>query len=110
MSLQAQIEQKLNDTLEPLFMEVLNESHQHNVPQGSESHFKITIVDEVFTGKPLVARHKMLYRILQDELNNGVHALALHTYTPAEFEKKHGRIPDSPPCMGGGKKNESQSK
>lgn len=50
-----------------------------------ESHFKVKIVSSKFEGKRLVERHKMVYKILDEELNvKGLHALQLVTKTPAE--------------------------
>ena len=43
-----EIENKLNDDLNPWFLDVINESPNHNVPDGAESHFKIVIVSEKF--------------------------------------------------------------
>jgi len=102
MSIQTEIEAKLKAGLSPEMCVVENESDNHNVPPGSESHFKVTLVTDEFKGKMLVARHKMIYKLLADELDNGVHALALHTYTNDEWAKKQG-APESPPCLGGGK-------
>jgi len=103
MSIQAVIENKLLEALSPSFLEVINESHMHNVPKGSDSHFKIVAISDQFSDKTLVARHKMMYQLLDEHLAGGVHALALHTYTAEEYEKKHGVIPDSPLCLGGNK-------
>lgn len=103
MTIQAAIEQKISDSFQPLFMEVLNESYMHNVPPGSESHFKVTLVSEQFEGKRLIARHQAVYAQLNDEMSGGVHALALHTYTPSEWESRQG-APESPQCLGGSKK------
>jgi len=94
------IAQKLRDEFTPAYLDVVNESHMHNVPPGSESHFKVTLVSAVFTGLRSVRRHQEVYRVLADELKGGVHALALHTYAPAEWA---GSAPDSPPCLGGSK-------
>ncbi len=102
MSLESTITQKLEDALHPQHLEVINESHMHNVPPGSESHFKVTIVTDEFDGKMLVARHRMINALLADELQGQIHALALHTLTPIEWAEK-GESPQSPPCMGGGK-------
>ncbi len=102
MKVQSKIEKKLTAELSPDVCIVENESNNHNVPVDSESHFKITLVTDGFDGKKLVARHRMLYKILADELNDGVHALALHTYTKVEWEKRQ-TAPESPPCLGGGK-------
>ena len=103
MTIQASIEQKITDALHPEFLEVANESHMHNVPPGSESHFKVTVVSGEFDGKMLVARHRMLNSLLKDELDGPVHALSLHTLTPAEWQDKEGEIRKSPPCLGGSK-------
>jgi BolA protein len=103
MSVQSQIEQKLSDALSLDYSEVVNESHMHNVPAGSESHFKLVLVANDFEGLSLVARHKLIYKILDAELQAGVHALALHTYTKTEWEKKQGQAPESPLCHGGSK-------
>ena len=103
MSLQPQIEQKLRAAFSPMHIEVINESHMHNVPEGSESHFKVVLVSEQFGGKPLLQRHRAVNGVLSAELSGGIHALALHTMTPAEWFEKGGSAPDSPQCMGGGK-------
>lgn len=103
MSVQATIEQKLANQLDAMHLDVVNESSQHNVPPGSESHFKVVLVSADFEGKSLVARHRMVNTILKDELQHQVHALALHTYTEAEWKERHGNAPMSPPCLGGSK-------
>lgn len=102
-TVQITIETKLKHALQPSVLDVLNESHRHNVPPGSESHFKVTVVSDAFSGKPLVARHRVINSILQDELEHSVHALALHTMTPAEWQAKNGTVAPSPPCLGGDK-------
>lgn len=104
MSVQAEIEAKLTAALQPAHLEVINESGNHNVPPGSESHFKAIIVSQEFEGKMLVARHRMVNEILADELQHKIHALALHTYTASEWEEISGQAPASPPCLGGGKR------
>lgn len=103
MGVQSQIESKLVNGLEVQHLEVLNESSNHNVPPGSESHFKIVVVAPEFDGKTLINRHRLINSILADELKNQIHALAMHTYTEEEWNKMTGDAPMSPPCMGGGK-------
>ena len=103
MTIQANIEEKITQTLQPQHLEVVNESHMHNVPPDSESHFKVTVVSNEFDGKMLVARHRLLNQLLKEELEGPVHALSLHTLTPTEWEEKHGEIRKSPPCLGGSK-------
>lgn len=101
MTLQTQIEQKLA-SLEPELVQVENESHRHNVPVNSETHFKVTLVSEGFAGLMPVKRHQKIYALLADELSGPVHALALHLYTPQEWQARGGERPDSPDCRGGG--------
>lgn len=84
-------------------MEVIDESHMHSVPEGAESHFKVTLVSESFAGKMLVKRHREVNSLLKAEFDQGLHALALHTMTPEEWFAKGGVAPDSPPCLGGSK-------
>ena len=100
MSMLQRIEQKLNTDLEPVHIEVINETHMHNVPEDSESHFKVIVVSEQFSGLPLIKQHRMVNAALADELNL-IHALALHTYTPDQWFKRANGAPESPPCHGG---------
>ena len=103
MSVQQSIEAKLAARFHPLHCEVVNESHMHSVPPGSESHFKITVVSEDFAGRRLIERHRAVNETLASELAGAVHAIALHTLTPEEWFARGGAVPDSPPCLGGSK-------
>ncbi len=103
MSVQQQIEAKLTNALPLTHSEVVNESHMHSVPPGSETHFKLVLVSPEFEGKRAVARHQLVYRVLADELAGPVHALALHTYTVQEWQQRNAAAPDSPQCLGGSK-------
>ena len=96
------IEDALSEALSPRHLEVEDESAQHNVPSGSQSHFRVVAVAEVFAGESAIARHRRVYAALAEELAGGLHALALHTYTPAEWQAA-GQAPASPPCKGGEK-------
>lgn len=102
MSIEQVILEKLQAGLEPGHLEVVNESHMHNVPPGSESHFKVVVATEAFSGLPRVRRHQKVYGLLAEELKGAVHALALHTYSVEEWKQK-GEAPASPQCMGGSK-------
>ena len=101
MQMQTIIENKLTETLEPEFLDVLNESHMHSGP-ATESHYKVVAVSKAFEGKMLIARHRMINAALVDELQQ-IHALALHTMTPDEYFEKAGKVADSPKCEGGSK-------
>lgn len=103
MSLQDIIEKKLSAIFLPDYLLVENESHMHNVPAGSEMHFKVQIVSATFEGQTLIARHRAMNKALEAELAGPIHALSMHTFTKDEWQNRHGQIPDSPLCHGGGK-------
>ena len=100
MTMQNQIEEKLNARLTPDFLDITNESSMHSGP-ATESHFKVVAVSKAFEGKMLIARHRMINEALEEELKN-IHALSLHTMTPDEYFDKGGKVADSPACGGGG--------
>ena len=89
--------------LHPKHLELINESVDHaGYFEGKESHFKLTIVSPDFTGKRLVARHQLVYECATELLTSkggSVHALAIHAYTPDEWQMQ-GATPDSPLCAG----------
>jgi BolA family transcriptional regulator, general stress-responsive regulator len=101
MNIQNNIEKKLLAHFEPAHLEVINESFMHNVPSGSESHFKVVLVTPKFAGERLINRHRAVNAVLKEELAQHIHALALHTYTHDEWHHLYGAAPDSPKCLGG---------
>ena len=100
MKVQQQIQLKLDHAFKPMHLHVENESHMHNVPEGSESHFKVILVTHEFDGLNKVKQHQAVYKVLVEELAGAVHALALHTFTPQAWSETNS-APDSPNCMGG---------
>ena len=80
--------------------QVINESSGHNVPKGSESHFKVVVVSAAFDGVKLLERHRQVNDCLADELANSIHALSIKAQTPAQWEKNPA-VGTSPPCLGG---------
>ncbi|AXS84984.1 MULTISPECIES: BolA family transcriptional regulator [Marinobacter] len=104
MKIQNAIETKLNEAFDARFLQVENESHKHSVPPNSETHFKVTLVSPEFEGQMRVRRHQAIYKVLAEELEGEVHALALHLYSPEEWEASGQVAPESPNCMGGSKK------
>ncbi|MGM8887138.1 BolA family protein [Psychrobacter sp. 1U2] len=88
-------------SLQPQYIELINESMNHaGYFEGKESHFKLTIVSDAFESKRLVARHQLVYGLVAPLLTSQgglVHALAIHAYTPTEWQ---GQSPDSPLCAG----------
>ena len=103
MTIQQTIEQKIQDALAPIRLDVINESHMHNVPPGSESHFKLVIVCPAFETLSLVQRHQKINGILAKELSEDIHALSMETHTEQEWEQRGGRTMASPQCHGGDK-------
>lgn len=103
MSTAQQIHDLVIDAFAPARLDVIDESHRHNVPAGAESHFKLLIVSDAFSGQGLVARHRSVNRLLADQLAGSVHALGLHTHTPDEWAARGESVPASPPCRGGSK-------
>lgn len=102
MSLQNRIQVKVEQEVRPQHFDLINESHMHSGP-ATESHFKLIVVSETFNGLSAVKRHQRLYAVLADELRDGVHALALHLFTPEEWATRHASAPVSPDCRGGSK-------
>ena len=103
LRVQRSIETKVAENLEPVYLDVMNESAMHNVPPGSESHFKVVIVSEKFVGLTRVKRHQKINAILEKELREDLHALSMETLTTEEWEQRHGRTFESPACLGGSK-------
>ncbi len=102
MTIQAVIESRLNSAFNIERLDVINESHRHNVAPGFDSHFKVTIVSEDFDDLILIKRHRLVNSALQEEIPQ-IHVLALHTLTPSEWLIKQGKVMESPECRGGGK-------
>ncbi len=88
MSAEQRIREKLMVALEPVRLDVVNESELHaghrSSPGTGESHFRILIVSPKFDGKSRIARHRLVNEALAEELAGPIHALALTTYAPDE--------------------------
>ncbi len=94
------IEEKLKTEISSRFVEVINESPNHNVPDGAESHFKVTVVSDEFENLRPVQRHQLIYKVLSDEMKL-IHAIAIHPFTNTEWESNNQSSSDSPDCLGG---------
>jgi len=88
MSLETRMREKLIVGLEPVRLDVVNESHMHaghaSSPGTGESHFRVLIVSASFAGKSRIERHRIVNDLLRDELKDGVHALAVKALAPGE--------------------------
>ena len=89
--------------LAPLHLELVDETHQHSAPPDGESHFRLLVVSDRFADLKPLARQRLINGLLAAEFANGLHALAMHTWTPVEWFDRGGSAPESPPCLGGGK-------
>ena len=96
--MQTLLEEKLQEGLQPVLLKVINESPQHNVPEGGESHFRVLIVSSKFSGLSLIKRHQMVHNLITKQIKEKIHAFSQQTLTPEEFEERGGLLPPSPPC------------
>ena len=82
------IQDKLTAAFQPTRLEVVDDSHRHaghaGAREGGESHFNVTIESPAFTGTARVARQRMVYRALAEELAGPVHALSVKALAPGE--------------------------
>ena len=65
------IEQRLREALQPMALEVIDESHLHQGHAGANgsgfgTHFRVRITSHLFTGKSAVMRHRLVYDALRD--------------------------------------------
>jgi BolA protein len=88
MSLETRMREKLMIGLRPTRLDLVNESHLHeghaSSPGTGESHFRLLIVADAFSGKSRVERHRIVNEVVRDELRDGVHALAIKAVAPGE--------------------------
>ncbi len=104
-SIQHTITARLKEALDPVSLEVIDESHLHaghaGARPGGQSHFRIKVVSAAFDGKSRVERHRMVNRVLGAELAGPVHALAIRALTPAEAGVSAAVDPSRPAAENG---------
>jgi BolA protein len=92
MSLTDRIKLKITEKLNPVHIELINDSHKHVGHAGDngtgESHFRLVVVSEAFEGYNRIQRQRMVYAMVEDEFSRGLHAFSMKTLTPAEFKAK----------------------
>jgi BolA protein len=79
--------QSLLDTLDPVSLEIIDESHKHAGHAGARDgggHYVVNIVSARFTGRNTVARHRMIYSALGEMMKRDIHALTLQAHAPDE--------------------------
>lgn len=88
MTIEQAIHEKLMLALNPVRLDVINESELHaghrSSPGTGQSHFRVLVVSEAMRGKSRVERHRIVNEALAAELRGGVHALAIKAYAPGE--------------------------
>ena len=82
MSIAQQIEVRLIERLQPVQLQVIDESAAHAghagaSPTGSGSHMRVRVASPLFTGLSRVQCHRLVYDALQDFIDQGLHALAI---------------------------------
>ena len=77
-----------------------NESSSHAVPAGSETHFKLLIIEQEFAAKSRVERSRLVQNLFADEFKSGLHALSIRAVTPDEAANGAGEGFVSPSCFG----------
>ena len=107
MSRMDRISELIRGTSGIIHCEVLDESSGHNVPMGSETHFKLVAVGDIFVQKSRIQRHRMINAMLQVEFESGMHACSMHLFTPEEWEASSD-VPDSPECVNARKKDSAR--
>lgn len=84
------IERKLKDVLEAESVEVIDDSARHDghvgAREGGNSHFKVKVISNIFGGMSRIERHRKVYSVLKEELDEQVHALNIVAKTPEEEE------------------------
>lgn len=88
MKVADQIEKTLREGLNPVEIQVVDQSHLHAGHAGArpegETHFQVRLVAPVFSGKNRVTRHRMVNDLLAELLESRVHALSLQLFSPDE--------------------------
>jgi len=78
---------QLRETLEEAFQ---GDTIKLDSPMNDDNHFQCVIVSSRFQGKTMVERHQLVYQALGDAMKEAVHAFALKTYTPEQWENLPG--------------------
>jgi len=97
---------RLNAAFTPLHFQIEDESHRHS--RGGESHFKVLIVSQVFEGKSLLERHRLVnYAAKGTDPNLPCHALSIQAKTKEQWSTGEVKIQATPSCLGGDKAKEN---
>ena len=87
------IKEKITQSLHPTQLNIEDDSHKHathneNPSKSTISHLRITVISTIFNDKTKIARHKVMYKLLKQEFEEGLHALQLTCLTPEEWKNQ----------------------
>jgi BolA protein len=73
------IKERINKQLQPIQLNIVDESHQHagHSGHGGAGHFAVTLTAAAFNGKKLIERHRMVYLAVDDLMKTEIHALSI---------------------------------
>lgn len=93
-----QIAAALQAALMPSALEVDDDSHQHAGHAGAREgrHFTVRLTSAAFSGRPRVARHRLVYDALALLIPQGIHALAIVARAPDEVNSSTATPPTAP--------------
>jgi BolA protein len=83
----AEIRLRLQHALQPLTLEIQDDSAQHRGHAGAAGgggHYTVRVVSAQFAGLPLIARHRLVYQAVSDLMPGVIHALSIKAQAPEE--------------------------
>lgn len=81
------IRERLTNSLQPVALEIIDDSAKHAGHAGAASgggHFIVNIVAAAFNDKTLIQRHRLVYDAVDDIMHREIHALGIQARTPEE--------------------------
>ena len=81
------LEQRLRAALDPIEIEIIDDSHLHAGHAGAadgRGHFSVSVVSERFAKLPVVRRHRLVYEAVGDLMTTDIHALSIRALAPGE--------------------------
>jgi len=85
-----EIIRRLNEAFKPESLGVDDEGHLHEGHEGAKDgrgHFRVLIIADAFSGKSMIERHRMVYRVMDEMMRLDIHALAIDAWSPEELDR-----------------------
>lgn len=97
------LEQKITEALSPTVIRIVDDSNAHaghleHAPSDLPTHLKLLVVSDNFKGIPLLARQRIMHKIMSEEMKT-IHAISFKLHTPEEFEDKLTQFKQNNPSM-----------